>query len=192
MMSSTMSSNVDWPELYRIVYRKHHRVSYMDWFDDLVQDCAVYALSKVQDTVSQQATFVAKVQYKLKERYHRPNLGRDAMDKPGFKVSLDEALDRFTEEGANYISIEVQDALSHEPEFMFDHCVKLLKVLNKAEQELPQMEQEVLTWLLQDKELKQLSKQVGITPQAMDYRKNKMMNSLRGMYHEQGITSLRA
>lgn len=184
---------VHWPDLYRIVYRKHHRVSYMEWFDDLVQDCAVYAIENQKDNVSQRAMFVAKVQYKLKEKYHRPNLGRDAMDKPGFQVSLDEAMDRLMDDqGANYISLEVQQALSHEPEFIHDHAVRLLNTLNKAEQELPQMEAEVLTWLLQDKELKQLSKQVGITPQAMDYRKNKMFKSLRGMYNEQGITSLRA
>lgn len=192
-MMSNHAPAVQWPDLYRIVYRKHYRVSHMDWFDDLVQDCAVYALSKTDGTVSQQATFVAKVQYKLKEKYHRPNLGRDAMDKPGFQVSLDEALDRLMEdEGGNYVSLEVQDVLSHEPEFINDHAVRLMHILNKAEDELPIMEQEVLTWLLQGKELKQLSKQIGITPQAMDYRKNKMFKSLRGMYNEHGITNLRA
>lgn len=183
----------DWPELYRIVYRKHHKVSHMDWFDDLVQDCAVYALENHKDNVSQRAMFVAKVQYRLKEKYHRPNMGRDVLHKVKLQVSIDEALDRFLEdEGVNYISLEVQQTLSHEPVFINDHAVRLMGVLNKAERELPQIEAEVLTWLLQDKELKQLSKQVGITPQAMDYRKNKMFKSLRGMYNEQGITNLRA
>lgn len=183
----------EWAKLYRIVYHKHHRVSHTEWFNDLVQDCALYALEKTKESASQQAMFVAKVGYRLKERYSRPDMGRDVMAKRTHCISLDEAMDRLDEsDNANFISLEVNEALMDNSPIEHSHVKKLYGLLLAGANRLTEKQKPVYDAMMNGVNLKTAALAQGITPQAFDFHKNNMLTALRNMYHEQGIYSLSA
>ena len=185
-------SDDEWVRVYRIVNRKHASVAHTEWFKDLVQDCALYALEKADSDVPQQALFVNKVGYRMKERTSRPDMGRDIMNKKSAVLSYDEAMDRLNTEEGNNLSRQIDEAASYNQVMEHRDTIRLFTTLLASRDVLNEYQQPVFDAMIEDKGLKQGAIERGVTPQVFTHHKNKMLTTLRNYFYEQGLYSISA